>query len=144
MTDKQFRDFLVDATTDEYARALAANAWSLKTTGVALKHFEQSNLKAAVRTMMAQPVQAKEVTTLGKLLEKYRPEEKAGQYVIGFLHRRLVNLVGDMKVSIADERNMRKASGAFGRDAAAGVYRPELNDIVLLDSQMTEIGRVHV
>lgn len=140
MTDEQFRDFLVDATTEEYARALAANAWSLKTAGVGLGHFEQANLKAAVRAMMREPVRAKKATTLGKLLEDLLPEKKsdAAAYTIGFLHRRLINLVGDMKVSIADARSMRKASGAFGRDAAAGVYRPEFNDIVLLDGQMTK------
>lgn len=138
MTAEEFREFLVDATFEDYVRALAANSYTEKALGTPITHFEPDRLKAAVRAMMREPIDAKEVTTLGKVLEKYLPKKNAefSQAMIGFLHRRLINLVGDMKVYVVDERNMRKASGALGRNAAAGVYRTEFNDIALLSSQL--------
>jgi hypothetical protein len=141
MSEQEFRDFLVDASFEEYIRAVAANRFAQKATGYSISHFRPASLKATARALLRAPVEAKEVTTLGKVLEQHLPKGKItdfNQAMIGFLHRRLVSLVGDMKVHIVDERAMRRGSGGMGRSAAAGAYRDEANDILLLDSQMVQ------
>jgi hypothetical protein len=120
MSDQEFDKWFLNASQLDVVAAMVAKS----------DRLSPENLKQTVDRITGS-VEYKETTTLRDIFKKNKASLR-NEGLLGLLQKKLVDLVGDMKIHIVTDENMQKALFNDGRrENAKGVYRGVSNDILL-------------